>query len=710
MTKRRITAEDIFNIQLVGNVARHPDKPKAVVAVTRMDKEDNSYRTHLWLVPTDGGEPSLYTNGSKSESAPAWSPDGRWLAFLSNRNEDKNQLYVMPEAGGEAVQVTFLPDGVGTFRWSPDSRRVAFTANVQEWARDEKPEKPDAEKTPREKFTKDAMHVKRSYYRLDGAGYFGEKRTHLFVADLTQILSYQSHRREPDALFDKSLVPTVRFTDGPYDVNAFTWSPDGRSIVISTHFEQDREPFRACLYRFDVPGSLSADLPPVQPDAMTCLTQDLYAAYDPEFSPDGRFIAFEGHNREHGNSTLSTLHLLDCLSGEIRKLAPEEDLVFGNHSITDTRASVSARLWWSSTSDAVYSVVSHRGTVQLVRVDVATGAIHWLTEGNHCVLSVGVDRADKEAVLTIGTPLDPANVYAIPLDGQGGLRKLTEFNEAWLNEVELAAPERFTFTSDGLQLDGWTMLPSGDAPAGGFPAVLEVHGGPAAMYSDSFFLEFQLLAASGMAVIFSNPRGSTGYGQAFCSAIEGPEGLEWGDLDFKDVEACMDAALAKYPLDPQRLAIAGGSYGGFMAAWAIGHTKRYRAAVVMRAVINWYSMTGSSDFGFISPKEEFGGKAPWEDPDRYLRISPITYVGNIEASTLIIHSELDFRCPIEQGEQLYTALRIRGVPVEFLRFPGESHGLSRTGKPWNRVVRLEKIAEFLTRELAVAQGAPAPQA
>lgn len=692
-------AEDIFNIQLVGNVARHPSKPKAVAAVSRMNETENTYQTHLWLIPTDNGEPSLFTNSSKSESAPAWSPDGHWLAFLSNRNGDKNQLYVMSEAGGEALQCTFLQDGIETFRWSPDSRRVAFTANVQEWAKDEVAEKPDTEKTSREKFTKDAMHIKRSFYRLDGTGYFGEKRSHLFVAALPQILSYQSHRNHPDGLFDKSIVPTIRLTDGAFDVQAFTWSPDGNQMVIALNFEADKEPMRTFLYRFTVPSPLGEDVKPIDPNAMTCLTNDLYFSHNPEYSPDGRFIVFDGHNREYGSNTLSTIYLLDCGTGMFRKFSPQSGLLFFNDSITDTRATVSTRCLWAPASDAVYTVVSHHGTVQLVRVAVASGDVQWLTKGNHCVLSMTIDQHGQEAVLTLGTSLDPANVYALPLL-DGSLRKLTEFNAAWLADVELAVPERFAFPSDGVALDGWAIIPRGDAPPEGFPAVLEVHGGPAAMYSDSFFFEFQLLVASGMAVVFTNPRGSTGYGQAFCSAIHGPKGLEWGDLDFKDVEACMDAALAKYPLDSTRLAIAGGSYGGFMAAWAIGHTKRYRAAVVMRAVINWYSMTGSSDFGFISPSEEFAGKAPWEDPDRYLRISPISYAANIEASTLIIHSEQDYRCPIEQGEQLYTALRVRGIPVELVRFPGESHGLSRDGKPWNRVLRLEKIVAFLSRELA----------
>lgn len=720
VAKRKLQAQDIFSIELVGDVALHPSKPKTAVVVERLVETENTYQSHIWMVSTDDGKKMLGTNSEKSETAPAWSPDGQWLAFLSNRGSEAMQLYVMPEAGGEAICVTNVKDGVESFEWSPDGRRIGFISK-------DASERDVEHESPREKFTKDVRHIHRSFYRLDGSGFFGSQRSHLFLVELANLMNgtYQVPVKGESL---KSGFVCTQVTQGEFDIDSFGFSPDGKSAVVATNVNEDAETtFRQFLYLIELPTServlsasstkeatqditglaleqgaetssgagqgagLGAGLGPVAISDMHCLTPDFHTAAKPRFSSDGNFIAFKGEDHQHGPNTLTGLYLYDIQSGQVKWLTKDSDELFENRSIADTRTATRDALEWSADDKALYTLMSRRGTTQLVKVAVESGAVEYLTEGQQCVLAYSFSENDRELVYTAGTSTDPANVY-------GGLapeqRKLTQWNEGFLADVDLSVPERFEFDSDGLTLDGWIMLPTSDVPTGGYPAVLEVHGGPAMMYSESFFFEFQLLAASGLAVVYTNPRGSVGYGQEFCSCIE----MDWGNLDFRDVEKLMDTAVERFPLHSQQLGIAGGSYGGFMSAWAIGHTKRYKAAVVMRAVINWYSMM-ASDVGYAMPAEEFGGVAPWDDPERYMRISPITSVGNVEASTLIVHSENDYRCPIDQGEQFYIALKLRGVPVEFLRFPEESHGLSRSGKPWHRVVRLEEISRFLRREL-----------
>ncbi|MCL6454342.1 MAG: S9 family peptidase [Alicyclobacillus sp.] len=723
MSKRAVSAEDIFRIRLLGEVAMHPDGSAIAATVTELDREENSYRTHIWRIEAESGEMRVFANGSKSDSKPRWSPDGRWLAFLSNRSTEHQQLYVMPADGGEAVRVTAFPDGVEAFQWAPDSRRVALTTRVDlnkgprvDWGAE------DRRESPREKFSKDVLRIRKSFYRLDGVGFFGDKRAHLHVVDLAALATSSAVAGTDQAI--RQQFPYACLTFGDFHVDSFDWAPDGQSLAMAANPREDAErTFAQYLYRVPVPQTLEGAAP-VATEDLVCLTGEFHWAGALKWSPDGRRIAFRGHNRQHGPTTMAGLYALDVESGRIQWLTEGIDEVFENSSLTDTRGSVRDELAWSPDGSAVYSLMSRRGTVQLVAVDATTGALRHVTDGAHCVLDFSLDRAGERMALHVGTSLDVGNVYLLdgalstnaagvngaadrPTDSAhpyatGAGRRLTDLNRAYLDEVELAVPQKFHFESDGLTLDGWAILPPAPAPVGGYPVVLEVHGGPAAMYAESFFLEFQLLAASGMAVVYTNPRGGLGYGQEFVSCIE----MDWGNLDFRDVEAGIEAALARFPLNPSEVAIAGGSYGGFMSAWAIGHSKRYKAAVVMRAVINWYSMM-ASDVGFVTPAEEFRGPAPWEDPDRYMRISPITYVNHIEAHTLIIHSENDYRCPIDQGEQLYIALRLRGVPVEFLRFPDESHGLSRNGQPWHRVVRLEAIQSFLAKELGTGQGATA---
>lgn len=696
MGKRSVTAEDIFRLTHVGDVVMHPDGQRLAVTVSRMNAEENLYQSHIWMIHTPSGDAAPFTESEKSESAPQWSPDGKWLAFLSNRHDGKQQVFIMPTQGGEAHQATSLSEGVQMFRWSADSKSIAFVGNVSEWAKDEQDPKKTADKTPREKFTEDVKVIRQTWYRMDGVGYFGNRRNHLHVVNVQTITSPGKHSGQATtAPFAKATsLPTVRLTEGPFDIDSFDWSPDGTHVVFAGNLDADAdETMHRYLYRMPVSIPSTVDGRGTVVSHAERLFKAPCSVEHPRFSPNGQYIAFYGNNLEHAFYTQHGVWVYDVDAKEVKCLTADMDEAFGDVVITDTRASASLELCWSEHSRHVYSIVSQRGATQLVRIDCVRGDVEWMTTGDHCLYAFSLDGLGSTAAMVRATPDDPGSVFLLELPAATGeassQRRLTHWNADWLAEVELAHPKRFTFSSGGLDMDGWVMLPFETREADKLPAVLQVHGGPMAMYGNTFFFEFQLIAASGLAVVYSNPRGSMGYGQEFCSCIKG----DWGNLDFQDVEACMDEAIAQFPIDDQRLAIAGGSYGGFMSAWAIGHTQRYKAAIVMRACINEYSMFGTCDLGFLD-ELDFGCK-PWENPAPYFAVSPIVSAAEIKADTLIIHSENDLRCPVEQAEQLYAALRAHGVPVEFVRFPNESHGLSRSGKPWHRVFRLEKIQDFL---------------
>ncbi|WP_035485492.1 S9 family peptidase [Alicyclobacillus contaminans] len=701
MGKRRVTAEDLFEIHVLGDVAQHPTQHLAAVVVTRLDAEDNRERSCIWKVHTDSGEAALWTAGGNSDTQPAWSPDGRWLAFLSDRHGDQPQLYVLPLSGGEAIPVTGVATGVREFRWSPDGRSIAFTANVPEWAdavdaRDKTP----GEKSPRERYTADVKVIRRAWYRLDGVGYFGDRRNHLHVVDLTRLVSdrrplaspYQTNKLDVE-------FPVTRLTEGPFDVDSFDWLPNMEAIIFAGNLEPDADETRnQHLYRLPLAGRGTSAR---APEAVERLYGAPTFATQPAVSPDGRFVAFYGHNQEFRGYTQWNVWIYDLEERIARCLTAKLDAAFTDVSLSDMRGTQHCGLTWSEDQKHVFSLLSARGTTQLVRVDVETGACLPVTDGDACVQTYSMNQRTSSAIIVRAESTTPGALYMleVPL-GTGdrpAIRPLYDWNRAWLDTVMLASPVKCRCETPDGSVEGWVLLPPNPPPTEGYPTVVQVHGGPMAMYGEQFFLEFQCLAAAGIAVVYCNPHGSLGYGQAFCSAIQG----RWGTVDFADLEAFVDAALEQFPLSHTRLAIAGGSYGGYMAAWAIGHTKRYQAAVVMRACVNEYSMFGTCDVGF-EDLYDFG-VTPWQAPERYLEMSPLSYADEMNVPVLILHAENDLRCPIEQAEQLYMALRIRNVPVEFVRFPDESHGMSRNGKPWHRVYRLEKIQSFLMKELGLCR-------
>lgn len=669
------------------------------------------------------------------------------------------QIWVAPTAGGEARPVTAIKGGVEEFVWSPDSRLIAFVARVgpagPEWllpGPDGKAEdRTDADSTTEDrdqatadgrsdgrsdggdfsdreldalfkKYTEGVRRITRAVYRFDGIGYLEDKRCQVFVVDVEAALMGPPEKGPA--------VRPVQVTSGDFDHETPAWSPDGRFLAVSACREADPDLQRyKDIWVFAVP--VAVPLPaaeeaqpggpsPAQPEGYPkLLTAHTGPFHSPAWSPDGGRVAFVGHEREHLDYTDDKLWLVEvdadgAPTAKPRCLSREFGRSFGDQSLNDMRFPTgNRRPVWSPDGRYLFLLASDHGTTHLHAVDAATGKVSQLTTGDWVIFDWSADAACRNFAFALARPDSPGDIYVGRLPeavsptrwptAPAGLADLdvisrqpvTRTNAELLKSRLVSRPERFTFSAKGGPLvDGWVIRPAPFREGGKYPAVLAIHGGPMAMYASAFFFEFQLLASKGIGVIYCNPRGSQGYGEEFCAAIE----KEWGTADYADLMACVDAAVKTFPwIDPERLGVTGGSYGGYMTSWIIGHTDRFRAACSTRAVNNAHSFFGTSDIG-LQWDEIYHG-TPWKDWENLIRQSPVTYAGNVKTPTLILHNEEDYRCPIEQGEQLFAALKKLGVKTEFIRYPGESHGMSRSGKPWHRVHRLRSIVEWFEEYL-----------
>ena len=643
--------EDVYELTGVADPRLSPDGSRVAYHVWTIDRESNEYRGALWMAKLDGTEePRRFTTGDKRDGGHSWSPDGRWLAFVSNRGGEKQQaqLYVLPAEGGEARKLTDLKESVEEIAWAPDSTRLAFTLRVRDEAYEEED---DRKRKPR--------RVTRLFYKLDSVGWTTDRRRHIHVVDLDG--------GEPR-----------RLTDGDCEDGSPTWSPDGKRIVFSAlRGERWDTDLLSRLYVVDADGG--------EPQELTSAG----GSFDqPVFSPDGARIAYHftpddgtfPHNGHIGvmkaDGTGATL-LTTSLD---RQCTP----------YPETREP----LW---DGGRIVFAVEDGGNVHVYAVAADGASPPKLLVGGEQAIS-GYDFRAGQLAYVSSTHTTMRELHA----GSDG-RLLTDVGSSFTGGRELVEAERFTAVSkDGTEVDAWVVRPAGFEAGKRYPVLLNVHGGPFTQYGTGFFDEFQVYAGAGYAVLFANPRGGSGHTEAWGRAIRGPidgAGPGWGTVDYEDVLGVVDTALATFDfLDPERLGIIGGSYGGFMTSWVISHDHRFKAAVSERAVNHTVSAAGSSDL-FWMFQRQFGG-AWYEHVDTWLECSPATYAKDIETPVLVLHSEQDLRCNIEQGEHLFTLLRLHGKEVEMLRFPAESHELSRAGSPLHRVLRFEAILEWFARYLS----------
>jgi len=655
MAKRRVKAEDLRRFKFVSDPQISPDGGHVAFVHTRVDYEGNRYLSNIWIWDVEGGRARPFTSGPGRDTNPRWSPKGDRLLFLgSGRQPDaKTQLYVISASGGEARLVADLEHGVSNPRWSPDGRRILFTSRV--WT-EEKPKS-------------DVKRITRLRYRFNNVGYFHRRRTHLFTVG--------AGGGRPRQL-----------TQGEFDVADPRWSSDGKSITFIANMEPDQDTSRvADIYRVPRGGG-----EPVK------LTDSTYNIQCHSHQPGGDQVAFIGHHRPQELAVDYELYLLAPEGGEAQLLTGgfNRSLLMGVGSDMRVSASVEQPVW-SSCGRYLYFNTADTPYCNLYRLEVESRRVEVLVSGK-TVDGFSVSEGGVVAFNAM-TSLEPCELYLLR---EGVEEKLTGFNKRLLEGLQLSEPEHFTFTNRlGRVVDGWVMKPVGFREGGKYPCILEMHGGPRGVYGEGFYLEFHLLCSQGYAVIYTNPRGSAGYEEEYAQAVMG----HYGEVDYEDFMDFVDEALARYPwLDEHRLGLTGGSYGGYTTNWIIGHTDRFKAAVTCRSISNWVSKMGVSDIGFMQPESVSGVKTLWgDDLFEHIRRSPLYYAGNVKTPCLVIHSEEDYRCPMDQAEQWFTALKLNNVPTELIRFPGENHELSRSGKPKHRVERLQHILRWFKAYLGDAQ-------
>jgi len=664
--KRPITAEDLYRFELISSTRISPDGRHVVYAVHRVDRETEKKYSNLWIAPTDGhNPPRQFTFGNQKDTSPRWSPDGSLIAFLSNRadQEKPGQVYLITMAGGEARQLTSIQGTIGSLAWSPDGSRLALTVR-----------KTDAEVLEREKDEHKkklgpvARHYDRLFYKLDGYGYLPKERWHLWIVDTENGEARQ-------------------LTDHPiYDEQYPGWSPDNRDIVFMSNRSEDPDSYPDCVDLFVIPAG-SGEMRKIETPAGG---KNL-----PSFSPDGHWIAYyaqEGEGLDYKNVGVWIVPADN--SGAAVNLTEQYDIQSTGWTINDLSEPETIPPIWSSDSQVLYFTAVQHGSTLLKSISIKDAVLKDIIGEGGVVGSPSFDKDQSRIAYFYATIADPAQIYIRDMTGEKP-RQITHLNRDLLDQIDLGEVEEVWFKGpDGNDLQGWIVTPPGFNPGQKYPSIMEIHGGPITQYGKFFMHEFYYLAANGYVVYFSNPRGGQGYGEAHTKAIWG----DWGDRDYADLMTWADYAEKLPYIDKNRMGVTGGSYGGYMTVWIIGHSTRFKAAVTQRCVSNFVSMWGSSDFNWVFQKE-LNDKPPFEALQFYWDHSPIAYIGNAKTPTLVIHNEMDLRCPIEQGEQVFVALKRLGIDTEFVRFPDEFHGLSRAGRTDRRITRLNHIVRWFDKYL-----------
>lgn len=659
--KKVLTTAHLFELESVVNPVLSPSNEEGIFTRTKINEEDNKYYSNLFHIHIETKEITQWTFGKERISNATWSPDGKKVAFVSNRNE-KNQLYIVNKNGGEAEQVTFLESGINNYLWSNCGTKIWLSSSVKV----DKKLGDEADKDEK-KFPK-AYVVDQMKHKMDGVGGEGlrpqDSYSQIGVLDLT----------------DKSLK---QFTEGNYQHQLIATSNDGGQLVIGVNRAESLDfNFRQPLYIVDVNTK----------EETVLIEQDGYYG-GAVYSNDGNYIAFVGSDSQYKNATHSNVYIYHVEEGYVQNLTGELDAPIGDYSVADTQQGVSApSVVWTENND-LYFQLSTMGDVRLYFATIE-GAIYPATPENEHVYGYSITKDGNRALLTLSNTTFPGELFYMDIT-TGEREQLTFFNETFLKEVELSEPKAISYNvKDGYDVHGWLMKPVNFEEGKKYPLIVEIHGGPHAMYANTFFHELQYLAAQGYGVLYLNPRGSHGYSQAFVDACRG----DYGGGDYSDIMDGLDYAIAENSwIDTNRLGVTGGSYGGFMTNWIVGHTNRFKAAVTQRSISNWISFFGVSDIGYYF--NEWQMKADMSNVDKLWHHSPLKYAANVNTPLLILHGEKDFRCPIEQAEQFYITLKTMGKEVGFVRFPDSNHNLSRTGHPNLRVERLTQISGWFEKYL-----------
>jgi dipeptidyl aminopeptidase/acylaminoacyl peptidase len=688
--KRAFTPADWYRVTTLGSPALSPDGSLVAFSVTTVKESENKRHTEVWVVPAAGGEAVRYTAPGYESSNPRWSPDGKYLFFTSNRPGGKGSTWAlrMDRPGGEAVQIETYPTG----SMPRDKRFAVWTAPGKEAgesgdstaskAKQDDPWKgmPPMARPPHGAITRpldpkrfDGRHIVDAGYKRNGAGYVPNRA--------------EARKWQPAQLWMQAVGDTAKrqLTNTAYSHRNAVVSPDGRWIAFvadpelrpDSVVELERDSIARLPYdaaRDEAPRN-EGDIFIISIDGgePRRLTRANGVERSLAWSPDGKQISYisndgvrTGHNR---------LYVVDVAGGEPRNL------------LGDWAYEPDSYEWMPNGEIVMTAAIGGRDAIFRVSKD---GRMREVVGGRRRIFGVSYDERYRKIAFVASSMDRPTELFIVDIDGRNE-RKLTGFNDALLAEVAFSGAERFTYTSvGGREIEAWLMEPYGYEPGKKYPLVLYIHGGPHSRYGENWFDEFQNIAGAGMWVLFTNPRGSSGYGADFTYSTRG----EWGGDDYLDLMKAVDIAAMRPDVDSTRMGVTGGSYGGFMTAWITTKTDRFKAAQTDRMISNWWSWYGSSDAQGLT-EFEFYGK-PWDNPAMYDTLSPIRYADRVKTPTLIVQSEEDHRTPMTDAEQWFMALEKRGVPVEFVRYPRSTHDLSRTGEPWLLVDRLARLRQWFT--------------
>ena len=618
-----------YDMESVSNPAISPDGTTVLFSRGYVDMTRDQNQSNLWAIDVGGTRLRQLTDGAWNDSSPVWSPDGKRIAFLSNRS-GSTQLHVMWADTRETLQLTRLERAPGGITWSPDGKEIAYTSQVP----DETPilsvRLPPAPRGAQ--LARGAVVVDRPSWGADGTGATTKGYSHVFVVDAT-------------------VGGTPRqATSGNFNHSAPSWAADGRSIFVTGIRKPDFEYLAGDSEIYNVN---------LQTGAVTTLTDRNGPDGSPEVSPDGKWIAYTGYDQQKFTSHLSSLYIMDTSGGRKRTW------------VSKLPSSPSAVTWANDNSGVYYSMQeSGEENTYFAPVDIGMTPKK-VTSGQHVLSAVSFAKNGQAAAIR-SSVTQPGQLVTFAASKPADMRVLVDVNADVMTGAVVARAEELKFKSaDGLDVQGWLMKPANFDPSKKYPMVLWIHGGPWSMYTVGWSWPYQNFAANGYAVLWTNPRGSTGYGQDFVNGIQ----HSYPGKDYDDLMAGVDAAIAKGWIDPENLFVCGGSGGGVLTAWIVGHTNRFRAAVSMRPVINWHSFVGTTDG--ISWYNQFQ-KYPWEDPMEYAVRSPLHYVANVRTPTMLMTGEADLRTPITQTEEFYRALKLlRKADTLMVRMPEEFHGWRR---------------------------------
>ena len=710
--KRAITEKDLWDFVWIGDPQASPDGSRvAFVRITVNDKKEG-YNTSIWSVPAaGGGAPRQLTKGDH-DTTPRWSPDGKLLLFLRSTEKDGKpeppQLGMLPMDGGDSFVFTELPKGAGSPVWAPDGKNIAFTsetspedlAKQEKKKRDEKPGSSRDGGTTVEHET-DVRVITRAVYRQDNEGYIDFKHpAHIWIV------------KAPRTVEEK--VKPRQLTTGRFDEENAVWSKDGSQIYfISSRID---EPYYE-LPRTDLYSVAARGGKPVK-----ITTIDLNMQFGPgggalSLSPDGKQVAFVAGTTQPINSyTEPDLWVVDLSpNAKPRNLTANFDFDIDGFVIGDSappRAGGVNKPIWTADGKGLIEVYVKEGKRNLALFDATvaadgdsgkSSAVQDLTSGNQVVLSFRATPDASKLVYVISTPTRVNDLFALDrATPSASPKQLTNVNDGLFSKLNLTEPEEIWYDSfDGKHIHAWLQKPPGFDAHKKYPLILNIHGGPHVAYGFIFDHEFQWMAAKGYVVLYPNPRGSISYGQEFGNVIQ----YHYPGDDFKDLMAGVDQAIKRGYIDDKKLGVTGGSGGGLLTNWVVGQTGRFAAAVSQRDIADWANWWYTADFTLFHPNWFRG--PPFEDPDEYRARSPISYITNVKTPMMFILGEADYRTPPGAGgEQMFRGLKFRKIPTVMVRFPNESHELSRSGQPWHRVERLQHIVGWFDHWL---MGVPKPE-